>query len=145
MSQVTLNVSAPQMTLWLLGSSIFTNILGILFLTLNQFIRKMSVVTVATLGQQSWPPMSSMNEIYLCHMDQPMSAMNDIYPCYMDRPMPSPIHVMPVGLCLHSRANSGGICTPMDLGTWNYFIEFWTSFNNVLYALHSLFVEQVGI
>ena len=33
-------------------------------------------------------------------------------------------------------ANSGGICIPTDLGTYNNFIKPFTNFNRVLYPLH---------
>jgi hypothetical protein len=52
------------MTPWFSGSSIFTNILAILpilFLTLNQFIQKMSVTTVATLLAEFEAVVSTLN------------------------------------------------------------------------------------
>ena len=42
-------------------------------------------------------------------------------------------------------ANGGGICIPMDLGTYNNFIKHKIRVNNVFYSWHSLFVDKYEI
>ena len=39
--------------------------------------------------------------------------------------------------------NGGGICTPMDMGTYNYFIKY--NANTVFYSLHTLCGDKLGI
>ena len=41
--------------------------------------------------------------------------------------------------------NGGGICTPTDLGTYNYFIKYWINANTVFYSLHTLCGDKLRI